>query len=121
MDGVWVCSVEHAEALAHALRSQLLAVSASVAVNSGKKEKMELVYDYIAGQGFRQRVEAIVEAFTEMQTDIEEERRVSERRWAKRAKQVATVIGSTAGMYGDFQGLIGVTTMPAVPQLEDKR
>lgn len=119
LDGVWVCGIEHAINLAHALRVQLLEVDLVRAAQSGKAGKMELMYEYLSGPGFRQRVEAIVEAFTEMQSDIAEERRVAERRWAKREKQVAQVINSTSGMYGDLQGLIG-STMQAVPQLEHK-
>lgn len=119
LDGVWVCGIEHAINLAHALRVQLLEVDLVRAAQSGKTGKMELMYEYLSGPGFRQRVEAIVEAFTEMQSDIAEERRVAERRWAKREKQVAQVINSTSGMYGDLQGMIG-STMQTMPQLEHK-
>ncbi len=119
MDGVWVCSVECAEVLAVALRHQIVEVSQSVAINYGKKNKQEVVYEYLAGQGFRQRIEAIVEAFTEMEADIAEERRVSERRWAKREKQVRQVVASTAGMYGDLQGMIG-SSLEQIKLLEAK-
>lgn len=119
IDGVWVCSIRHAVALACAIRVQLVEVSAAKASQIGRGEKMEFVYDYLSGSGFRQRVEAIVEAFQEMNSDIAEERRVAERRWAKREKQVLQVIAGTAGMYGDLQGLIG-STMGTIPLLEHK-
>jgi hypothetical protein len=73
----------------------------------GKNEKMEVLYQYLSGAEFRQRIEAIVEAFVQMQTDLNEEKRASEKRWAKREKQVQRVISNTSGMYGDLQGLIG--------------
>jgi hypothetical protein len=82
----------------------------------GKKEKMETLYHYLSGSEFRQRVEAIVEAFVAMQEDLQEERRVTERRWAKREKQIQKVISNTSGMYRDFQGLIG-SSLQAIPSL----
>ncbi|MBV8753578.1 MAG: DUF2130 domain-containing protein [Pseudonocardiales bacterium] len=73
----------------------------------GKNEKMEILYNYLSGSEFKQRVEAIVESFVEMQQDLQEERRVAERRWSKREKQIQRVITNTSSMYGDLQGLIG--------------
>lgn len=68
---------------------------------------MEILYAYLSGIEFRQRVEAIVEAFVSMQEDLQEERRSTERRWAKREKTIQRVITNTSGMYGDLQGLVG--------------
>jgi hypothetical protein len=76
MKGVWVTSRDCALTVAAALRFQLAAAL-------GKNEKMEILYKYLSGSEFRQRVEAIVEAFI-VQKDLQEERRVAERRWSKR-------------------------------------
>ena len=84
----------------------------------GKDEKMEAIYGYLLGSEFRQRVEAIVEAFNDMQSDLVEERRVTERRWSKREKQIQRVITNTAGMYGDLQGLVG-SSLKSIPSLSD--
>ena len=45
----------------------------------GKNEKMEVLYQYLSGVEFRERVEAIVEAFIEMQEDLQEERHIAEK------------------------------------------
>ncbi|WIM12972.1 MAG: hypothetical protein OJF58_003936 [Enhydrobacter sp.] len=68
---------------------------------------MELVYQYLTGPRFRQRVEAIVERFSDMQADLERERRAATRLWAKREAQIRGVIEATIGMYGDLQGIAG--------------
>jgi hypothetical protein len=39
---------------------------------------MEILYAYLSGIEFRQRVDAIVEAFVTMQEDLQEERRSTE-------------------------------------------
>jgi hypothetical protein len=53
------------------------------------------------------RVEAIVEKFSEMQADLDRERKAMTRLWAKREAQICGVIESTVGMYGDLQGIAG--------------
>ena len=40
----------------------------------GQQTKTEVVYQYLTGPRFRQRVEAIVEAFPTMQEDINKEK-----------------------------------------------
>src|SRR5262249_26445893 len=56
---------------------------------------------------FRQRIEAIVERFSSMQTDLERERKAMTRLRAKRAGQIRGEIESTVGMRDDDQGIAG--------------
>jgi hypothetical protein len=63
---------------------------------------------------FRHRVEAIAEAFIGMQMGLLEEKRASQRQWAKREKQIEQVIANTAGMYGELQALAGLPDIPAL-------
>jgi hypothetical protein len=116
MSGVWVTNPQCAISLAIALRSQLIEIEITKLGAVGKNEKMEVLYRYLSGAEFKQRVEAIVEAFIEMQEDLQEERRIAERRWSKREKQIQRVISNTSGMYGDLQGLIG-SSLQSIPAL----
>ena len=104
-DGVWICDVKIAVALATALRINLEAVARERAMSVGKNEKMETLYTYLTGVEFKQRVEAIVEGFSEMQEGLNKERKFFEANWAKREKQIQKVISNTVGMYGDLSGL----------------
>jgi hypothetical protein len=70
---------------------------------------MELVYQYLTGPKFRHRLEAIVEKFSDMQADLDRERKTMTRLWAKREAQIQGVVESTTGMYGDLQGIAGKT------------
>lgn len=83
----------------------------------GKNEKMEVVYGYLTGTEFKQRVEAIVEAFVAMQDDLGKEKRFYQKNWAKREKQIQRVIDNTFGMHGDLAGLIG-TSLPQIKLME---
>jgi hypothetical protein len=117
MDGVWVSDPLCAIPLAMALRAQLVAVSRERGASSGKSEKMEALYQYLAGVEFKQKIEGIVEAFTSMQDQLNKERRAMERHWKQREKEIERVIKNTVGLYGDMQGIIG-GQIPAIPALE---
>ena len=107
IDGVWVTDPKCAVAVAVALRESLLALSAARVAGEGQQTKMEMIYRYLTGPRFRHRIEAIVERFTEMQTDLDRERKAMTRLWAKREEQIRGVVESTAGLYGDLQGIAG--------------
>jgi hypothetical protein len=72
-----------------------------------QQTKMELVYQYLTGPRFRHRIEAVVERFSDMQADLDRERKTMIRLWAKREEQIRGVVESTAGLYGDLQGIAG--------------
>ena len=107
IDGVWVSDSRCAIPVAIALRQSLIALSVARHAGEGQQTKMELVYQYLTGPRFRHRIEAIVEKFSDMQSDLEKERKATTRLWAKREAQIRGVIESTIGMYGDLQGIAG--------------
>jgi hypothetical protein len=78
---------------------------------------MEVLYGYLSGPQFKHRVEGIVESFQAMKADLDSEKRAMEKHWSKREKQIEIVLKNTAGMYGDFQGIIG-NALPVVQTLE---
>lgn len=107
IDGVWVASSRAVLPVATVLRHSLLQVSIARQVNEGQETKTQMVYQYLTGPRFRLRVEAIVEAFSSMQEDLDKERKVIMKQWAKREEQIERVMGATVGMYGDLQGIAG--------------
>jgi hypothetical protein len=119
INGVWVCDHSLAVCLAHALRIGLVDIAAARLSATGKSEKMELLYEYLTGPEFRQQVEGIVEAFAGMQRDLEQEKRATEKIWAKRQKQIERVIKNMGRMYGSMQGIIG-QSIPEIDLLELK-
>lgn len=116
-NSVWIASFQCVVGLATSLRENLIQVHRAQIASAGKEEKVELLYNYLAGTEFRQRVEAMAEAFTSMHDDLSNEKRAMERLWAKRAKQIERFVKNVVGMYGDVQGIIGAA-VPDLPQLE---
>jgi hypothetical protein len=107
IDGVWVTHPRALIPVATILRHTLLQVNMARQVSEGQQTKTEMVYQYLTGPRFRQRVEAIVEAFSTMQEDLDRERKTIMKQWAKREEQIERVMGATVGMYGDLQGIAG--------------
>jgi hypothetical protein len=107
IDGVWVTHPRAILPVATILRHTLLQVSNARLISEGQQTKAEMVYQYLTGPRFKQRVEAIVEAFSSMQEDLDKERKAIMKQWAKRDEQIERVMSATVGMYGDLQGIAG--------------
>jgi hypothetical protein len=107
VDGVWVTSSQCAIPVAVALRQSLIELSAARQAGEGMESKRDLVYQYVTGPRFRQRVQAIVEAFSDMHEDLDKERKAITKMWAKREEQIERVMQGTVGVYGDLQGIAG--------------
>lgn len=114
VDGIWITQPRYAIPLVIALRQSLIETAETRFAREGQQNKTELVYQYLTGPRFRQRIEAIVEKFTDMRVDLDRERKTMMRLWAKREAQLKEVLDSSAGLYGDLQGIAG----KAVPGLE---
>jgi len=119
LKGIWVTSYPLAIALAVALRGSLVEVANAKQSAVGKAEKMEAIYNYLSGTEFKQKVEAIVEAFATMHSDLAKEKAAMEKLWGKREQQIKKVMLNTARMYGDMQGIIGAS-LPEIKSLELK-
>lgn len=107
IEGVWVTHPRAALPVAMILRQSLLEIALARQSSEGQQSKTEMVYQYLIGPRFRQRVEAIVEAFSTMQEDLDKERKAIMKQWAKREEQIERVMSATVGMYGDLQGIAG--------------
>lgn len=107
IDNVWVAHPRVAIPLATTLRQSLMEIALARQASEGQQTKTEMVYQYLTGPRFRQRIQAIVEAFSSMQEDLDRERKAITKQWAKREEQIDRVMQATVGMYGDLQGIAG--------------
>lgn len=115
-DGVWICSFEEFKGLSAVLRESVVQISNAVVAQENRGDKMTLLYDYLTGHEFRMQIEAIVEGFVQMKTDLDSEKRAMEGIWKKREKQIEKVLLNTTHMHGAIRGIAGAA-IPAVPQL----
>ena len=107
LDGVWVCTFEEFKALSFVLREKIIALNLAKKSGENKSDKMSLLYHYLTSNEFKMQIEAIVEGFTQMQTDLDAEKRAMARIWKQREKQITKVLENTTGMYGSVRGIAG--------------
>ena len=107
IDHVWVAHPRVAMPVAATLRQSLVDLAMARQAAEGQQTKMEMVYQYLTGPRFRHRVQAIVEAFSSMQEDLDREKKAITKQWAKREEQIDRVMQATVGMHGDLQGIAG--------------
>ncbi|MBX9654893.1 DUF2130 domain-containing protein [bacterium] len=107
IDGIWVTSYRCVIPLAMTLRHSIIELARTRQAQEGLRSKMEQVYRYLTGPQFRSHVLAISEKFAAMREDLDLERRTMMRLWAKRERQILSVLAATSGIEGDLEGIAG--------------
>lgn len=110
---VWVVSPHVIKPVAEMLRVVLLEANKLKTVNTGRSEKMELLYNYLSSTQFSQKVRTMLEAFESMRNDLEAEKRAMQKIWSKRQAQIDRVTTSMTTVVGELQGI----AHEALPQL----
>lgn len=111
---IWVVSPQVMRPVAETLRVILLEAQRLKLVNTGRNEKMEQLYNYLASAQFAQRVRTMLEGFETMRGDLESEKRAMQRIWAKRQAQIERVTGSMVNVVGELQAI----AQEQLPQLD---
>lgn len=107
IDGLWICTFEEFKGLSSVLRESIIRINQAKKSEENKTDKMSLLYGYLTSTEFTMQVEAIVEGFTQMQSDLDSEKRSMNRIWKQREKQIEKVLDNTVGMYGSIKGIAG--------------
>lgn len=106
-DGIWICTYNEFKGLCTALRESIIQVNTALATQENKGDKMGMLYDFLTSNEFKLQIEAIVEGFTQMRSDLESEQRAMRSIWKKREKQIDKVLLNTSDMYGSIKGIAG--------------
>lgn len=106
-DGVWICNYSEIKSLAFVLRDSLIKIHSAVVSQENKGDKMQMLYNYLTGNEFKQQIEAIVEGFTSLKEGISKERIQMEKLWKEREKQLEKVLLNTSHFYGSVKGIAG--------------
>lgn len=116
-DGVYVTNYENYLAIAKIMRMKIIELFYAKMAGEGVNDKKQILWQYLTGNEFKQRVETIVEAFNSMKTVMDKEKQYFTKKWAQEEKLIDRVINQTIGMHGDLQGLMGAS-LPEIKSLE---
>lgn len=111
--GVLITTFPLAACLAETLRVNMALLGQTRLSLSGQDDQKSRTFQYFTSPQFHERMATIAEQFEQMQADLAREKAAMNRTWAKREKQIETIVSSTAKFTGELQALCG----PALPQL----
>ncbi len=106
-EGIWICSYEEFKGLCFVIREHIIALDNAISSQENKGDKMVMLYDYLTSNEFRLQVEGIMEGYTQMQIDLETEKKSITGHWKKREKQLQKVLNNTNFMYQSLRGIAG--------------
>jgi len=106
-DGVWICHFNEVQQVVTILRESLLQIAKIKLANQNRGDKMKLLYDYLTGQEFATRVKNIIDSFSSMKNELEQEKRAFQRIWKQREVQIDRVITNTIDLYSTFSAIAG--------------
>ncbi|HOX40571.1 MAG TPA: DUF2130 domain-containing protein [bacterium] len=115
--GIYVATPKMAISLAGLLRRQIIEVAGVMALEEGKSEKKDVVFNYLLGPEFRGRIESFIEAAIAMRKSLDQEKRAYTRMWAEREKLIGRIETSMSGLYGEIKGIAG-NSLPGIKSLE---
>jgi hypothetical protein len=107
LEGIWICTFTEVKSLAYVLRDSLIRIYEATQSQENKGEKMSMLYDYLTGIEFKNRIEGIVESFHLLEQDLQKEKKAMTLLWEKRSKQIERVMQNTISMYGSVKGIAG--------------
>ncbi len=106
-DGVWICGFHEVKSLSLVLREMLLKTYSVRSSEENKGGKMEMLYNYLNGNEFIQTIQRILEVYTNMENDLNIEKRAMTRIWKTREKQIEVVALNISSMFGSIKGISG--------------
>lgn len=107
MEGIWVCSFVEFKALAVLFRHNLIRIGEIIASQENKGDKTQMIYQYVTGNEFKQKLEASFESYRDMLDDLQKEKTMLTAQWAKREKRLMKAMENLVSLYGDVRGIAG--------------
>lgn len=117
IDGVWICNFNDVKELSLVLRYGLLKIQSIALIQHGKESKMELLYNYLTSEEFKNVFESILEGFKTIQDSHQSEKLKMQRLWKEREKIHERLLFNSIEFYGSIRGIAG-TAIPEIKMLE---
>lgn len=115
-DTIWLVKPRYVGMLATFLREVCVKVFVANRNAEGKDVKTEMIYNYLTGGEFSNRIRYIIESYDEMAKQLDTEKKQAQKRWAAQEKIMQKVTNSLYGISGDLQGIAGqeIIMLPAL-------
>ena len=94
-DGIWVADFASAMTLVRTLRWGLQEATLQKRITAEADNASALLYEFVTGPDFRNRVQSIMQTYRNMRTVLDQERTAMQKIWKKREAQLDTLTGHT--------------------------
>ncbi len=105
--GIWVADYDSIVGVATALRTLLLMVAGAKASAIDASQKKDLLFQYVHSTQFRNRIEAIADAFAARKDEIETEKKWFTKKWAREEKLISTLLENNLTLQGELEAITG--------------
>ena len=112
---IWISDFNSAIGLALALRDSLIKIAAVKLSVVGKQDKKEILWNYLTGIEFKQRLDAINEAIVQREKILDKEQKWFINKWAAEKKSIELLKNNLVGTTGDLQAIMG----KSAPELKE--
>ena len=119
-DNIWLVKPRYAVMLATLLREVCTKVFIANRNAEGKDVKVEMIYNYLTGGEFSNRIRGIIESHDEMTKILAAEKTQTQKRWAAQQKVIDKSVLHLTGISGDLQGIAGkeIVALPEFDSVE---
>ena len=107
INGIWICSYQEVKSLVVVLRQILIETQKVKIANENRGDKMEILYQYFTSGEFSQKTKRILEIYDGMLHQLEQEKKVTQKLWAKREKDITVMKENLTIVSGDIAGITG--------------
>ena len=106
-DGIWVADFTSAMTLVRTLRWGLQEATLQKRISAQAGDASALLYEFVTGPDFRNRVQSILQTYGAMRTMLEKERRAMLKIWKKREAQLESLTGHTTHVIAHLEAKTG--------------
>lgn len=114
---IWICGYEEFKGVAAMLREAVIAVFESKQSQENKGDKMIQLYDYLNGNDFKQKWDAILIGFGNMKKSIDRQRIFYNTTLAEQEQIANSIIINANNFLGSIKGISG-SSMDEMRMLE---
>lgn len=107
IDGVWVCSFSNFRWFSEVVRYNLIELSYAKSANQNSETKMGLLYNYLTSSEFRHQIENIVNAFIELEDNLEKEQKAMKKIWKARELSIEKARDNAVAMHMKMRSIAG--------------
>ena len=108
-EGVWVCGFNEYQILVRALRQTLNEVSKRISAESVRKDKANLMFDFLTSNEFAHTIEQMIGPIYKMREQLDKEENAIRRQWKLRRALIDSSVSGTEALYMKIQGIAQVT------------